>query len=132
MTRPPDQKLEVPVAREVALRSATPLVVYGTSPRSALDTVLTLVMERIEGQPRTPVATESKLFEARNKDATIRRHPPGRNLDPKSAGEASKDIAANDTQPEEATTSSWEALDYFAKGERLLAPPRTGDAIDHI
>jgi len=30
MTRPPDQKMDLPMVREVALRSATPLVVYGT------------------------------------------------------------------------------------------------------
>jgi eukaryotic-like serine/threonine-protein kinase len=128
MIRPPDQKLEVPVAREVALRSATPLVVYGTVSPLGAGYGLGLVMERIEGQPRTPVATDSKLFEARNKEGLFDAIHQAATWIRKSAGEASKDISENDTQPEEATTSSWEALDYFAQGERLLSG-RTGDAV---
>ncbi len=129
MIRPPDQKLEVPVAREVALRSATPLVVYGTVSPLGAGYGLGLVMERIEGQPRTPVATDSKLFEARNKDGLFDAIHQAATWIRKSAGEASKDISEKDTQPEEATTSSWEALDYFAKGERLLTPASTKDAV---
>jgi eukaryotic-like serine/threonine-protein kinase len=129
MLRPPDQKLEVPVAREVALRSATPLVVYGTVSPLGAGYGLGLVVERIEGQPRTPVATDSKLFEARNKDGLFDAIHQAATWIRKSAGEASKDISENDTQPEEATTSSWEALDYFAKGERLLTPASTKDAV---
>src|SRR5262249_56603167 len=45
------------------------------------------------------------------------------------AGEAGTDISANDTMPEEATTSSWEALEYFTRGERLKAGNRSRDAM---
>jgi tetratricopeptide (TPR) repeat protein/predicted Ser/Thr protein kinase len=129
MTRPPEQKMDLPVVREVALRSATPLVVYGfVSPRGT-GYSLSMVIERIEGQPRTPVTTESKVFEARNKNGMFDAIHQAATWIRQTAGEAGKDISANDAQPEEATTSSWEALDYFAKGERLLPLPTTADAV---
>ena len=82
MTKPADTKLDVPVAREVAYRSGTPLLVYGTLSPLGAGYGLTLVMERIEGQPRTAQATESKLFEARSKNGLFdvtrpRRGPVG-------------------------------------------------------
>jgi tetratricopeptide (TPR) repeat protein len=129
MTKSPDQKLDLSLAREVALRSATPLVVYGTVSPLGAGYGLSLVVERIEGQPRTPLTTESKLFEARNKTGLFDAIHQAATWIRQTAGEAAQDISANDTQPEEATTSSWEALDYFAKGERLLTPARTGDAV---
>ena len=129
MTRPPDEKMDLPVVREVALRSATPLVVYGTVSPLGTGYSLTLVIERIEGQPRTPVTTESKFFEARNKNGMFDAIHQAATWIRQTAGEATREIAASDRQPEETTTSSWEALDYFAQGERLLAPPRTADAV---
>ncbi len=129
MTRPPEQKLDLPDAREVALRSKTPLVVYGTVSPLGTGYGLSLVIERIEGQPRTPVAAESKLFEARNKNGIFDAIHQAATWIRRTVGEATRDISANDTQPEEATTSFWEALDYFARGERLLAPPHTADAV---
>jgi tetratricopeptide (TPR) repeat protein/predicted Ser/Thr protein kinase len=129
MTRPADQKMDLPVVREVALRSATPLVVYGTVSPLGTGYNLSLVIERIEGQPRTPATTESKLFEARNKVGMFDAIHQAATWIRQTAGEAGKDISANDTLPEEATTSNWEALDFFAKGERLLPLPTTADAV---
>jgi tetratricopeptide (TPR) repeat protein len=129
MTKPSDHKLDLPVAREVALRSATPLVVYGNVSPLGTGYSLSMVIERIEGQPRTPVTTESKVFEARNKNGMFDAIHQATTWIRQTAGEAGKDISANDRQPEEATTTFWEALDYFAKGERLLPLPTTGDAV---
>ncbi|MBZ5625885.1 MAG: protein kinase, partial [Acidobacteriia bacterium] len=129
MTKPADTKLDLTAAREVALRSGTPLVVYGTLSPLGAGYGLSLVIERIEGQPRTPQATESKLFEARNKNGLFDAIHEAATWIRHTAGEAAKDIAAADTQPEEATTSSWEALDYFTQGERLKAQNRLRDAM---
>ena len=129
MTKSPDRKLDLPLAREVALRSATPLVVYGTVSPLGAGYGLSLVIERIEGQPLTPLITVSKLFEARNKNGLFDAIHQAATWIRQTAGEAAKDISANDTQPEEATTGSWEALDYFAQGERLFTPARMGDAV---
>ncbi len=119
MTRPADQKLDVSVAREVALRSGTPLLVYGTLSPLGVGYGLSLIIERIEGQPLTPKTTESKLFEARSKSGLFDAIHQAATWIRQTAGEAEKDISANDTQPEEATTDSWDALEYFARGERL-------------
>jgi tetratricopeptide (TPR) repeat protein len=129
MTKPSDHKMDLPVAREVAYRSATPLVVYGNVSPLGTGYSLSMVIERIEGQPRTPVTTESKAFEARNKSSMFDAIHQAATWIRQTAGEAGKDISANDTQPEDATTSSWEALDFFAKGEQLFTPPHMGDAV---
>jgi tetratricopeptide (TPR) repeat protein/predicted Ser/Thr protein kinase len=129
MTRPPDQKMDLPMVREVALRSATPLVVYGTVSPLGTGYNLSLVIERIEGQPRTPATTESKLFEARNKNGMFDAIHQAATWIRQTAGEAGKDISANDTLPEEATTSSWDALDYFSRGERLFERNQLPDAL---
>ena len=121
MTRPPEEKPDVPVARELALRTQTPLLVYGTLSPLGTGYGLGMVIERIEGQPRTPKTSESKLFEARNKNGLFDAMHQAATWIRQTAGEASKDISASDTQPEEATTSSWEALDYYTKAERLKA-----------
>jgi len=128
MTKPEDQKLDLALAREVALRSQTPLVVYGTVSPLGTGYGLSLVMERVEGQPLTPVSTKSNLFEARNHGMFDAIHQAANWIRQK-AGEATKDISANDTQPEEATTSSWEALDSFSRGERLREQDRSKEAV---
>jgi len=119
MTKPAEQKLDVPVAREVALRSGTPLLVYGTLSPLGSGYGLELVMERIEGQLNTPVTTETNLFRASGKNSLFDAIHQAATWIRQTAGEAAKDIRANDTQPEEATTSKWEALEYFTRGERL-------------
>src|SRR5262249_36093948 len=129
MTKPADQKLELPVAREVALRSGTPLLVYGTLLRLGSGYGLGLKMERIEGQPHSPVATESKLFEAPSKNVLFDAIHQAATWIRQTAGEERKDISANDTTPEEATTYSWEALEYFTRGERLKDGKPSREAI---
>jgi serine/threonine-protein kinase len=129
MTKPADQKLEVPVAREVALRSGTPLLVYGTLSPLGSGYGLGLVIERIEGQPHTPVTTESKLFEARGKNGLFDAIHQAATWIRQTSGEAGKAISENDTTPEEATTNSWEALGYFTQGERLKERDRSLDAM---
>jgi tetratricopeptide (TPR) repeat protein len=119
MTKPADQKLDLPVAREVALRSGTPLLVYGTLSPLGSGYGLDLMMERIEGQPNTPVTTETNLFRASGKNGLFDTIHQAATWIRQTAGEAGKDISANDTAPEEATTRSWEALEYFTRGERL-------------
>jgi len=128
MTRP-DAKLDVPVAREVAFRSGTPLLVYGTLSPLGAEYGLTLVIERIEGQPRTPQMTERKIFEAPSKNGLFDAIHMAASWIRRVAGEAAKDISAFDTQPEEATTSSWEALDYLTRGGKLRAQNRFRDAM---
>jgi len=128
MTKPSDQKLDLPVAREVAFRSATPLVVYGNVAPLGTGYSLSMVIDRIEGQPRTPVTTESKVFEARNKSGMFDAIHQAATWIRQTAGEAGKDIYTNDTQPEDATTSTWEAVDYFSRGERLIARNQWLDA----
>ena len=128
MTLAQDAKLDLPVAREVALRSGTPLLVYGTVSPLGAGLGLSLVIERIEGQPRTPLRTESKLFEARSKNGVFDAIHEAATWIRQTAGEATRDIAEFDTQPEEATTHSWEALNYFTQGEQLKAQNRGRDA----
>jgi serine/threonine-protein kinase len=129
MTKSAEQKLDVPVAREVALRSGTPLLVYGTLTPLGSGYGLELVMERIEGQPNTPVTTETNLFKASGKNGLFDAIHQAATWIRQTAGEAAKDIRANDTQPEEATTSKWEALEYFTQGERLKERDRPRDAM---
>ena len=129
MTRPPDARLDLPLAREVALRSKTPLLLYGTLSPLGAGYGLSLVLEKIEGQPRTPRAGESKLFEARSKAGLFDAIHQAATWVRQTAGEATKDILERDTQPEEATTASWEALDYFTQAERLKEQRRSTDAI---
>jgi serine/threonine-protein kinase len=129
MTKASDQKLDLPVAREVALRSATPLVVYGTVSPLGTGYSLSMAIDRIEGQPRTPVATESKVFDARNKSGMFDAIHQAAAWIRQTAGETARDISDKDTQPEDATTSSWEALDYFSRGERLIERNHWLDAV---
>src|SRR5262249_15993904 len=88
---------------------------------------LSLMLEKIEGQPRTPRATESKLFETRSKPGLFDAIHQAATWIRQTAGEAGKDILSNDNKPDEATTTSWEALDYFRRGEHLMDQLRHAD-----
>jgi serine/threonine protein kinase/tetratricopeptide (TPR) repeat protein len=131
MTRSPDQRLDPPVAREVALRSGAPLLVYGTLSPLGSGYALSLKLERIQGKPSPPAAAFTQLFEAQGgKNSLFDAIHQASIWVRREGGEATKEISETDRRPEEATTSSWEALDYYARGQRLNEEHRsTEDAI---
>ena len=130
MTRPSGEKLDTPAAREVALRSGAPLLVYGTLSPLGLGYALSMKLERIQGRPSPPAASYSGLFEAAaGKNGLFDAIHQAAIWVRQKSGEAAREISEADRRPEEVTTSSWEALDYYARGERLAAEYRYDDAL---
>jgi serine/threonine-protein kinase len=130
MTRSSNQELDPRTAREVALRVGAPLLVYGTLSPLGSGYTLAIRLERIAGQPDAPAAAFTESFEAGGgKNSLFDATHQASKWIRKRGGEAAKDIEEVDRRPEEATTSSWEALEYYAQGEQLNRRSQYDDAI---
>jgi serine/threonine protein kinase len=64
MTRTPNQDLDPRTAREVALRSGAPLLIYGTLSPLGSGYTLAIRLERVAGRPDVPTAAFTQTFEA--------------------------------------------------------------------
>jgi eukaryotic-like serine/threonine-protein kinase len=129
MALPKNAAITPSIAREVALRKAVPLVIFGTVSKISDDYALDLKLERIGSHPFyaatswtfSKLAPDKKSFFDVIHEASIWIRSE--------AGEAHKEIIENDRKPEDVTTDNWEALKLYSDGQRLAADDRLADAI---
>jgi eukaryotic-like serine/threonine-protein kinase len=129
MALPKNAAITPSIAREIALRKAVPLVVFGSVSKISDDYALDLKLERVGSHPfyATTSWTFSKL--APDKKSFFDVVHEASIWIRSEAGEARKEIVENDRRPEDVTTDSWEALKLYSDGQRLAADDRLADAI---
>jgi len=106
-------------AREIALRAGAALVIFSTLARAA-DTYSLLV--EIQKVGATPVAARNqwqRTWQARGKAQVFSAVHDAADWIRSNAGEAEADVADRSAAPEEATSSSWEALSLYRQAETL-------------
>jgi tetratricopeptide (TPR) repeat protein len=128
MQRDPAGRLEPEVAREVAMREGAPLVVYSALTRLGPEYVLRVRLERVAGRPSLFRTTQSETFTASSKAAVFDIFREAALWTRTSAGETAADLIEQDRPPADTTTSSWEALQLFAKATARHAAGQLDDA----
>ncbi len=129
MGRDPAQPLDAKTAREVALRDGVPLVLFGNLSQLGDSLVLNLRLEELGTHTvfsrnawtySTTAASKSLLPEAVHQATRWLRSL---------IGETAGELAAADRLPQDITTSSWEALAFYADAERAKAQSDSTKAI---
>lgn len=129
MALPKNTAITPSIAREVALRKAVPLVIFGNVSRLSDDYELDLKLERVGSHPfyaetswtfSKLVPDKKSLFDVVHEASVWIRSE---------AGEAHGEIVDSDRRPEDVTTDNWEALKLYSDGQRLAAGDRLADAV---
>ncbi|MGD0200998.1 MAG: protein kinase [Bryobacteraceae bacterium] len=128
MVKPAGAEAVGDTAREVAWRAGVPLVVAGDVSQFGQGYVLKLRMESIRDSP-APSQTRYREFEARDKNALLAAVHDGSNWVRRTAGESSSAMLLTDRRADETTTDSWQALELFARAEKLKDQGRPDDAL---
>jgi serine/threonine protein kinase len=137
MTKPPNSLLDPPTAREVALRSGAPRVIFGAISRVGDSYVLDIDIERPDSNPRRAREQWEKHWTWNSGGTSDEEIPSGfLNAVRDSAdwirsevGEAANDIARVDIPPQDVTTDNWDALSEFAQAEQFKGAGQTDSAI---
>jgi serine/threonine protein kinase len=130
MVRPASQQLDPVTAREVAMRDAVPLVIFGTVSRVAEDFRLDMKLERVGNDPAYPASTWQFSQTAPSKKDFFDVVQHAGNWIRQQAGESATDISESDRRPQDITTDNWEALSLFTQAGKLGAQDRVAEAVD--
>jgi len=111
--------VEASVVREAAWRLNAPLSIYGTVAQVGSDYVLNVQAEMRGSRPDDPRGKLLRSFAAPDSQALMRSVRDASLWLRDVVGESAESIAAFDRMPADTTTPSWEALAYFARGQRF-------------
>ena len=110
-----------PVAvREAAWRLNAALEVYGNVSRIGSDYALNIQIETRGSRPDRPAMKSLRSFAGSDAAALMGAVREASVWVRQSAGESASNIASFDKLPAEVTTPSWEALSYYARGQRFF------------
>ena len=119
---------DVRTAREVALRSGVPLVVYGSLASTGTEYILKIKVERVKHNPRFPTVSWKQNFSVTNKTELLDAVHDASTWIRSLAGEPAAELAQQDRPVEDTTTPSWQALQLFSEAERRAAAGTTDGA----
>lgn len=106
--------------RQVALREGVPLVLFTSIAKVADGFSVALRLEQVNlTTDRTPAQAWSHTVEVSGRAALMDAVHEGAEWVRRAAGESAADIASANRLPQDITTSSWEGLTAFSRGERL-------------
>jgi tetratricopeptide (TPR) repeat protein len=125
-----DAQIEPSAVREAAWRLNAALTVFGTIAKVGPDFVLNVQVETRGAQPDRPRARRLRSFSASDPRALMSSVRDVALWVRQVAGETASTIASADLLPEDATTQSWKALAYYAKGQQLFLAQQFNPAID--
>jgi eukaryotic-like serine/threonine-protein kinase len=111
--------VEASDVREAAWRLNAPLSIYGTVARVGSDYVLNVQAETRGSRPDNPREKLLRSFSAGDPAALMRSVRDASLWLRDIVGESAESIASFDQMPADTTTPSWEALAYFARGQRF-------------
>ena len=116
-------------AREIAARVGASLVVFSTLFRVGDSYHLAVRMEGVGADPAVASRQVTQEWQAGGKQQIFAVLKDAGDFIRKTAGEAPERVASQDISPEEAATSSWEALDLYRKAETLRRQKQGNEAI---
>ena len=125
MGRSPDEKLTIPIAREICQRQGIKAILTGSIAQLGSQYVLTV--EALNGQSGDALVRE-QVQVARKEDVLHSLGPAVSTVRGK-LGESLRSVQKFDTPVEQATTSSLEALRAFSVGSELATAGKNHDAI---
>jgi serine/threonine protein kinase/predicted negative regulator of RcsB-dependent stress response len=139
MTKQPNSPLDPPTAREVALRSGAPRVIFGAVSRVGDSYVLDIDIEQPDNNPgRSRARWENHwTWDSGTSSASGKEIPSGllgavrdgSDWIRSEVGESANDIARVDTPPQDVTTDNWDALSEFTEAEKFKTANQPDDAI---
>lgn len=139
MMRPADSPLDPSTAREVALRSGAPRVIFGQVSRVGDSYVLDIDIEQPDNNPSHSRARwENHWTWSGGSAPSSEKEIPGGFLAAvrdssdwirSQVGESANDIAQMSAPPEDVTTGNWDALSKFAQAEKFKESGRPDNAI---
>ncbi len=118
MVLPDDHVIDLDVARNIAWREQNPLVVGASLLSMGSDFVLTARIDRIGDSP-SPEAEWSKSFRVNHKEQLYDAVDRASSWIRRTIGEAAEELESLSTLARDATTPSWEALDFFVRAEKM-------------
>jgi serine/threonine protein kinase/tetratricopeptide (TPR) repeat protein len=138
MTKPANAPLDPQTAREVALRSGAPRVIFGVVSRVGDSYVLDIDIEQPDNNPRRSRAQWENHWTWNMSSGTSDKEIPSGFLSAvrdssdwirSQVGESANDIATIDAPPQDVTTDNWAALSEFAQAENFKAARQDDNAI---
>jgi tRNA A-37 threonylcarbamoyl transferase component Bud32/predicted negative regulator of RcsB-dependent stress response len=139
MMKSPDSALDPSTAREVALRSGTPRVLFGAVSRIGDSYILDIDIEQPDNNPnRARSRWENHwTWSGGSASASGKEIPSGflaavrdgSDWIRSEIGESANDIARVSAPPEDVTTGNWDALSKFAQAEKFKQSDRPDNAI---
>jgi serine/threonine protein kinase/tetratricopeptide (TPR) repeat protein len=138
MTKPLNAPLDPPTAREVALRSGAPRLIFGGVSRVGDSYVLDIDIEQPDNNPLRFRAHWENHWTWTVPSVDSGKEMPASFLDVvrdssdwirSQVGESANDIARIDVPPQDVTTGNWEALSEFAQAEKFRAAGQNDSAI---
>ncbi|MET0292437.1 MAG: serine/threonine-protein kinase [Steroidobacteraceae bacterium] len=127
-----DAQIDPKAIREAAWRVNASLTVFGTIARVGADYVLNVQIETRGPQPDRPHSRLLRSFSSPDPRALMSSFRDATLWVREVAGETDTTIAQADVLPEDATTQSWKALAYYAKGQQLFLNQLFGPAVDRF
>jgi serine/threonine protein kinase/tetratricopeptide (TPR) repeat protein len=138
MTKPPNSQLDPSTAREIALRSGTPRVIFGIVSRVGDSYVLDIAIDQPDINPSRSRATWENHWTWGGSTSATRNEIPsgfltavrdGSDWIRSEIGESANDIARVSAPPEDVTTGNWDALSKFAQAEKFKESGQPDNAI---
>ncbi|MFN7935937.1 MAG: serine/threonine-protein kinase [Bryobacteraceae bacterium] len=117
------------VLREAAWRLQVPALVFGHVAKVAGDYVLTLQLETRGTHPQAPRTKSVKSFSSASREGVMRMVRDAGNWIRQVSGESVAEIERQDLLPEDVTTPSWEAFQFYAVSERLARQGKVAEAV---
>jgi tetratricopeptide (TPR) repeat protein len=115
----PEDTIDAAAVREAGWRLNAVLSIFGDVSRVGADYAVHLKVEARGSQPDTPRTASLRSFTASDPAALMGAVRDASRWVREAAGESAASIASFDRLPADATTPSWEALTYFARGQQL-------------
>ncbi len=119
-------------AREIALRVGAAVVVFSTLVRVADGYQLSVRMEKAASSPSLFSQPVSRDWQVGGKQQIFNVVREAGDFIRSEAGESGQQIAAHDISPDEAASSSWEAIELYRQSEKLVQESRKEAAVSML
>lgn len=116
----PENTANPAAIREAAWRLNAALSLYGDVSRIGADYVLNVEIETRGPQPDRPRAKPHNSWTASDADALMRTIGDASVWVRETVGESAASVTSFDRLPADATTPSWQALSYYARGQNFF------------
>jgi serine/threonine protein kinase/tetratricopeptide (TPR) repeat protein len=122
-------QFDAATSREIAKRNGAQLVIFGTMSQISGTYKLDLDLEKVGAEPERPAKSWHFMGNTPDKNGLFFVIDRAALWVRRSIGEAEIDIGTRDRKPEDVTTDSWDALEFYSQGQKMAAEDRLEDAV---